>query len=128
MRNTGGGWLWVSASDDDGQSWTLPVNAGFANPASPAALLRLESGNLVLVFNDSPTERRPLSIAISPDEGLTWPHRRVIAGGETTYAYPSVVQTVDGLIHIVYSYGRDHIRHIELNEAWIVAVDDSTVE
>ena len=73
------------------------------------------------MFNDSTTDRRPLSIAISADDGLTWPHRRDLADGDSTYSYPAAVQTPDGLIHVVYSLGRANIQHITLNEAWIVA-------
>ena len=121
MRNTGGQWLWVMASDDDGNSWSPPMDSGFANPDSPAALLTLTSGNLGLVYNDSSTERRPLSVALSDDEGLSWPSRRILADGDSNFSYPAAVQTPDGLIHVVYSHGRQTIQHVTLNEAWIVA-------
>jgi predicted neuraminidase len=122
MRNTGAGWLWATASRTDGRSWSQPVDSRFPNPESPAALLTLASGNLVLVFNDSRIDRKPLSIAISGDEGVTWPAKRVIANGDLEeYCYPCAVQTPDGLIHIVYSHNRESIRHIILNESWILA-------
>jgi predicted neuraminidase len=120
MRNTGGGWLWVTASDDDGRGWTEPADSGFPNPASPAALLRLTSGDLVLVYNDSNALRRPLSIAVSGDDGATWHPPRVLVDGDGAYAYPSAVQTPDGLIHVVYSHDREWIGYIALNEAWLV--------
>ena len=123
MRNTGREWLWVMASDDGGQHWSEPIDGGFANPASPAALQRLVSGDLVMVYNDSPRKRRPLSIAVSRDEGRTWPFRRVLADGKDAYSYPSIVQSADGLIHVVYSLSRRRIQHITLNEAWIVLGD-----
>ena len=123
MRNTGQQWLWVMASNSGGATWSYPKDSGFANPDSPANLVALASGNLVLTFNDSTTERRPLSIAVSADEGLTWPHIRPLVSGESTYSYPSAVGSANGLIHIVYSHGRESIRHIALNEAWIIADD-----
>ena len=119
LRNGGGGWLWVTASDDDGRSWAAPADSGFPNPGSAAALLRLSSGHLILVYNDSNTNRRPLSVTISGDEGTTWYPPRVLADGEGNYAYPATVESPDGLIHIVYSHDREHIQHITLNEAWI---------
>jgi len=85
--------------------------------------LKLHSGHLVLIYNDSPRLRRPLSIAMSQDEGGTWPFRRVLADGEETYSYPSAVQSPDGLIHVVYSLARRRIQHLTLNEAWIVQAD-----
>jgi len=119
-RNVEGGWLWVMASDDHGRSWSEPQDSGFPNPDSAAALSRLASGNLVLVFNDSMSERRPLSIALSGDEGLTWPHQRILVDGEASYSYPAVVQGPDGMIHILYSLDRLRIAHMAINESWIV--------
>ena len=119
MRNTARGWLWLSASDDRGQTWSEPVDAGFPNPASPSELLRLASGNLVLIYNDSNVARYPLAITISADEGRTWHTPRVLVDGDGEYAYPSAVETPGGLIEIVYSHDREYIGHITVNEAWI---------
>lgn len=121
LRNAGQGWLWVTASDDGGRSWSPPADSGFPNPSSPAALLRLVSGSLILIYNDSNAGRRPLSITISGEAGLTWYPPRVLASGQGSYSYPAAVQTPDALIHIVYSHNRERIGHITLNEAWISA-------
>lgn len=118
MRNVGKGCLWVSASDDGGRSWASPHDGGFPNPASAAVLLRLAGGNLILVFNNSHTERRPLSVAMSPDDGRSWTPPKVLADGHSTYSYPAAIQTADGLIHVLYSFGRESIRHAVINEAW----------
>jgi predicted neuraminidase len=123
MRNTGRDWLWAMASDDSGLHWSQPIDSGFQNPGSAAALIRLSGDRLVLIYNDSPSERRPLSVALSQDEGRTWPFRRVLADGDESYSYPSAVQSADGLIHIVYSLERRRIQHVTLNEAWIVLGD-----
>jgi predicted neuraminidase len=120
MRNTGKGWLWVMASDDGGATWSMPQDSGFANPASAAALLRLANNRLLLVFNDSNEQRSPLTASLSADQGRTWPHRRVVIDGKGDYSYPSAIQTPDGLIHIVYSFGRERIDHVTLNEDWII--------
>ncbi len=121
MRNTGRGWLWVTASDDGGLTWASPRDSGFPNPASATALLRLASGHLILIYNDSNTDRHPLSITVSGDDGVTHHPLRVLVDGDGAYAYPAAVQTPDGLIQIVYSDNRERIGHITLNEAWIVA-------
>jgi len=36
------------------------------------------------------------------------------------YSYPSVIQTKDGIVHIVYTWRRERIKHI--------AIDPSTIE
>ncbi|PKN50893.1 MAG: hypothetical protein CVU55_14610 [Deltaproteobacteria bacterium HGW-Deltaproteobacteria-13] len=120
MRNEGQGWLWVTASDDNGNSWAAPKDSGFLNPASATQIIRLANGHLVLIYNDSATERRPLSIALSADEGRTWPYRKVLKDGTDTYSYPFAVQAPDGVIHILYSLKRDKIMHLSVNEAWII--------
>ena len=128
MRNGGGGWLWVSASTDHGHTWAEPADGGFVNPGTPAQLLRLAGGNLALIFNDSATQRRRLSIALSADDGRSWPHCRVLVDGELKYSYPAAVQAPDGLIHILYSHDRRTIGHITCNEAWIAAADADRTE
>ena len=119
MRNEDAGYLWVMASDNSGQTWSSPKNSGFLNPASATQMIRLANGHLALIYNDSSTERRPLLIALSADEGRTWPYRKILKEGDDTYSYPFAVQGPDGMIHLLYSLNRDKIMHITLNEAWV---------
>lgn len=107
-------------SDNAGKSWSAPQDSGFPNPGSAAQILRLAGGNLVLIFNDSAEYRHPLSIALSGDEGRTWPYKKILVDGEGAYSYPTAVQSPDGRIHLLYSYNRERINHIILNEAWII--------
>lgn len=120
LRNRGAGWLWVAASEDSGRSWSEPRDAGLPNPNAPAPLLRLASGNLLLVLNDSPTARRPISAMLSADEGVSWSAPRVLVDDEAALAYPAVAQSSDGGLHIVYSHDRRYIGYIETNEAFIL--------
>ncbi len=124
MRGTAG-WLWVTRSSDGGDTWTAARDSGFPNPGSSSQILRLASGNLLLVFNDDTTFRKELTVALSADDGYSWSHQRQFIQSESDVIYPSAVQSADGLIHIVYSYGRDQIHHTTFNEAWIVAGEQS---
>ncbi len=47
------------------------------------------------------------------------PVARVIADGDEHYAYPSAIQTPNGLIHIAFSVSKASIRHVALNESWV---------
>ena len=120
MRDASGGWLWAMDSVDSGRSWSLPRDSGFPNPGSGACLLSLANGHVLLVFNDSSASRAVLSAAVSADGGITWPIRKVLADSDGDEAYyPAAIQTPDGLIHIVFTFNRDRIEHITLNEAWL---------
>lgn len=123
LRNQGRGDLLASVSADRGRTWAAPLATGFNNPNSPAQLLRLLSGALALIFNDSRTDRHPLSIAISNDDGRTWSAPRNLVDGPGEYAYPGAVATRDGLVHIVYSHNRERIQYLRLDEAMLVTSD-----
>ena len=90
------------------------------NPNAAIDLLKLANGHLLLVYNDSPHERTPLTVAISTDGGKTYPHRRNIAAGPHDYAYPFAIQARNGRIHIVYtSERRTAIFHAVFEESAI---------
>jgi predicted neuraminidase len=82
--------------------------------------LKLASGNLLLVFNDSMTKRTPLVAALSTDGDATYT-RRNIAEGPGDFAYPIVLQGADGRIHAVYtSNRRQEINHAVFTESWLL--------
>lgn len=75
------GSVFLSYSEDKGETWTLPQPSGLKAPESCTCLRRIPGTNrLLLIWNDSlydPRhhhygERSPLSIAISDDGGNTW--------------------------------------------------------
>ena len=76
-----------------------------------------------MVFNDSESGlegRENLRIAVSDLRGRNWTRIATLEDtAHDTFAYPYMIQTRDGLFHIVYSYGRKNIKHLTLNEAWI---------
>lgn len=114
------GYIVRSESQDGGWTWSEGKDTSFPNPNSAIDLLKLQSGHLLLVYNDSMNERTPLTVALSEDNERTWPHRRNIAIGPYDYAYPFAIQTHDGKIHVVYtSHGRTVIEHAVFDEGWV---------
>ncbi|MCK5862121.1 MAG: exo-alpha-sialidase [Candidatus Hydrogenedentes bacterium] len=109
MRRGGGyeatdnGWMLRSNSSDGGYTWTDAKRTAFPNPNSAIELLKLHNGNLLLVYNDNMNDRTPLTVAVSTDQGKTWPHKRAIAGGKNSYAYPYAVQGKDEKVYLVYT-------------------------
>jgi predicted neuraminidase len=108
-----------SVSTDRGLTWSAPEPTEFPNPEAGIAMARLSNGRLVLVYNDSPRTRSPLTVAMSADDGKTWPWKRNIETDPFEFSYPCVIQSGDGLIHVSYTYKRTHIKHVVFNEEWI---------
>lgn len=119
-KPTKDGYIVRSESRDGGMTWTEGVNSTFQNPNSAIEFLKLKSGALLLVYNDSMSSRTPLTASLSTDNDRTYPYRRNIAEGRNSFAYPIGFQASDGLIHIVYtSDQRTVINHAVFSEAWV---------
>jgi predicted neuraminidase len=118
---TTNGWIVRAESRDGGQTWSEGTNSAFPNPNAAIDFLKLRSGHLLLVFNDSMNDRTPLTVALSADQDRSYPHRRKIAEGPFDYGYPVAVQSRDGRIHLVFtSHERTVINHAVLDENWII--------
>jgi len=113
--------IYESVSTDHGWHWSPPKPTELPNPNASVAQCRLANGHVVLIFNNSATERTPLTAALSEDEGATWPVMRNLETGEAKFSYPWVMQGSDGLIHVVYTYKRTQIKHVVFDEAWLSA-------
>jgi predicted neuraminidase len=114
------GFVVRSESRDGGKTWSEGRDTKFPNPNAAIDFLKLTNGHLLLVYNNSPLERTPLTVAISTDQDQTYPFRRDIATGDHDYAYPYAIQAKDGKIHIVYtSDKRSVINHAVFDESAI---------
>jgi predicted neuraminidase len=115
------GFLVRSESHDGGLTWGPGVASRFPNPNAAVDFLKLRSGSLLLVFNNSMSARTPLTAALSSDHDRTYPHRRNIAEGPDAFAYPIAVQARDGAIHVVYTAQRRTVIHRAIfDEAWLL--------
>ena len=113
----------ASESRDGGQSWTTPAPTQWMNPDSGISMRRLKNGHVFLVFNNQDHSRTPLHIARSLDEGRTWSKPLELETNPGEYSYPSVLQTSDGKIHIIYTFRRYSIKHVEMNEDWFTRLE-----
>ena len=109
----------AAESHDGGKTWTEPVPTQWKNPDAGISMRRLNDGHVLLVFNNQDNSRSPLHIARSLDEGRTWEKPLQLESNPGEYSYPSVLQTSDGKIHIIYTFRRYSIKHVELNEGWL---------
>ncbi len=107
-----------SESRDGGRTWSDGAESEFKNPNAAVDLLRLHSGHLLLIYNDSLSDRTPLTAALSTDGDKTYPHRRNLIEGSDDYAYPYAIQTGDGKIHLIFTaHARTTIYHAVFDEA-----------
>ncbi len=90
-------------SRDGGRSWSPGVDTPFPNPNAAVDFIRLKSGKHLLVYNNSFSERSPLTLALSTDKTQTFPYRRDIASGGDSFAYPYIVQGADGQLLLVFT-------------------------
>jgi len=115
---TADGYVVESESRDGGRTWSEGRNSPLPNPNSAVDLIKLRSGNLLLVYNHSMSERTPLRALLSSDGGKTWTRSLDLATGKNSFAYPIVLQAADGRLHLVYtSDGRRVVNHAVFAEA-----------
>ena len=128
-ENGPSGTIRVSESTDEGLSWTVARNSELPNPGSGLDGVRLENGHWLLVYNDTTHGRNRLAVSISDDEGATWKWTRHLEKqAEGQFHYPAVIQSRDGLVHVVYSYfvaGGKTMKHVAVNEEWVLQGDPS---
>jgi predicted neuraminidase len=113
-----GGVIWRSESFDRGETWLQPTPTSIPNPNSGIDLLCLENESLVLAFNNSRQQRTPLCVALA-EKGEVWQWQRTLEDEEAEFSYPTLLQTDDGLIHLVYTYRRENIHYSCFSESWL---------
>lgn len=116
------GWLVRTESHDGGRTWSPGTDSEFPNPNAAVDFLRLQSGHHLLIYNNSFTNRSPLTAALSVDGAKTFPYRRDLVVSPTgDFGYPTAIQTQDGRIHVIYtSHGRTVIEKAVFEEATIL--------
>ena len=127
MRDDGDepGRILISHSDDEGYSWTYGQKSDIPNPGASLEVIKLKSGNWLMVNNDVDDGRYSLAVTISDDEGKSWKWKRNLENTKgASFSYPSVIQAKSGNIHITYSSftieGQKAIKHVTFMENWIV--------
>src|SRR5699024_724003 len=111
-------------SDDYGQSWSSLSKSSLPNNNSGLDAVTLDDGRHLLVYNHvlppegaerGKGERTPLNVAVSTD-GKNWSAALILEDSDISqYSYPSVIQSEDGMVHIVYTWRRDRIKYVKVN-------------
>jgi predicted neuraminidase len=117
--------IFKSISSDEGYSWSPAEKTDIPNPGSSVDAIVLNNGHWLLTCNDLEDGRNQLAVYLSDDEGDTWKWKQYLENvpkGEGSFAYPTMIQTKDGMIHISYSYavkGNKTIKHACFPESWV---------
>ncbi len=112
--------VFTAHSTDHGRIWTPAQQSSFPCPHAALDAVRLADGRIVMAWNNDPARRNPLTLALSEDEGETWPYVRVLITGEGQFHYPAIIQSRDGLLHLTFTNNRRTIDHVVLTPDWIV--------
>lgn len=127
LRSRFADFVYISHSEDNGDTWTKPTPTVLPNNNSSISALKLKSGRIAIAYNPTHTPapvygkvawpglRCPVAVALSEDGGKTFPMIRNLERGEgfigdenTTnnkqYEYPYLMQGRDGRLHLAYAY------------------------
>jgi predicted neuraminidase len=121
LLRSSSGFICRSDSEDYGKTWSPVYKTSLPNPNSGIDLTKLDDGTLALAYNRDGKNwgaRRPLSVAVSRDNGKTWPTSVDIEtrneGDE--FSYPSIIGFGDTLA-VSYTWKRQRI------SIWLGKVD-----
>ncbi len=144
MRSREADWIYASESYDFGDSWSVPKPTVLPNNNSSITAMKLKSGRLCIIYNHSsapkaytkkgawPGLRCPVTIALSEDNGKTFPLIRNVERGEgyvgeenrgnnMQYEYPYIMQASDGMLHAAWAYKtRKGVKWITLSEEDVI--------
>lgn len=113
-----------SWSKDGGKTWSQMDSTSLPNNNSGTDAVTLKDGRQLLVYNHVKPEvnakngkgaRTPLNVAVSKD-GKKWYAALVLEDSPISqYSYPSVIQSDDGMVHIVYTWRRQRIKYVKID-------------
>lgn len=107
-----------SWSTDNGETWSPLSKASLPNNNSGTDAVTLKNGKHLLVYNHvlppgdlAKGPRTPLNLSLTKD-GKKWYAALIIEDSPISqYSYPSIIQTSDGLVHVIYTWRRKKIKH-----------------
>ena len=120
------GWITSCWSVDGGESWSTMEMTNLPNPNSGIDAVTLRDGRQLLVYNHVGMidgrwggNRTPLNLAISQD-GVDWKPVFTLEDEAGEYSYPAVIQSKDEMVHVVYTWKRQNMRHFIFNPSELV--------
>ena len=118
--------IFQSRSRDGGKTWSEMTALNMPNNNSGTDAVSLKDGRHLLVYNHVLPDgswvkgkgpRTPLNVSLSRN-GKKWYAALVLEDSPVSqYSYPSVIQSSDGMVHIVYTWRREKIKYVKIDPA-----------
>lgn len=113
-----------SWSADRGRTWSTMKASPLPNNNSGTDAVTLADRRQMLVYNhvkpapnlpNGKGPRTPLNVAVS-DDGVIWKSVLVLEDSPVSqYSYPAIIQSKDGMVHIVYTWRREKIKYVKVD-------------
>lgn len=121
--------IFSTFSKDNGKTWSDLELIGLPNNNSGTDAVTLKNGKHLLVYNhvlppgkETKGPRTPLNLSIS-DDGINWKAVLVLEDSKISqYSYPSIIQSSDGMVHIVYTWRREKLKYVKIDPSKLVAI------
>jgi predicted neuraminidase len=118
-----------SWSTDNGKTWSALTPTQLPNNNSGTDAVTLKDGRQLLVYNhvlphdslkNGKGARTPLNLAYSMD-GNTWYAAAILEDSPISqYSYPSIIQSSDGMVHVVYTWRREKIKYVKIDPSKLI--------
>jgi predicted neuraminidase len=121
--------IFSTFSKDNGKTWSDLALIGLPNNNSGTDAVTLKNGKHLLVYNhvlpsgkEAKGPRTPLNLSIS-DDGINWKATLVLEDSKISqYSYPSIIQSSDGMVHIVYTWRRQKLKYVKIDPSKLKAI------
>jgi predicted neuraminidase len=125
-RSSGPPRIASALTDDAGQSWLSGPDLELANPNAAIAGLQLANGDRLIALNDLESARHRLVLAMALAGTNNWnviaeleSDQTLINGLHREFSYPTLLLGANGEVHLIYTYDRQKIKHIQFDPRWI---------
>jgi predicted neuraminidase len=111
-----------SEYDRASDRWSQPEALALPNSNSAVAAVNTGDGGILLAYNDSPTQRTPLSLAYSRDSRHFTKIWDFESAPDLRFSYPALIRAADGTYHLVYrtlESWAPAVKHVMFNQEWL---------